>query len=59
MKLKDKRQDTNKGTDFVRYAYSEEDVKEFINKIQKILNKTESTAYALHEIEKLAGEDLI
>ena len=53
MSLSDKRHGDEEG-----YNYEEEDVKEFINKIQKILNKTESTAYALHEIEKLAGEDL-
>ena len=31
--LKDKRQDTNKDTNFIRYAYLEEDVKQFIKEI--------------------------
>ena len=33
--LSEKRQDTNKGTEFIRYAYSEEDVKEFIRLLKE------------------------
>ena len=33
--LSKKRQDTNKGTYFIRYAYLEEDVKEFIRKLKE------------------------
>ena len=61
--LSKNRQDTNKGTDFIRYAYKEEDVKEFV---QKLKQKTfgffgDELAYDafIKEIDKLAGEKLI
>ena len=34
--LSKKRQDTNKGTNFIRYAYSEEDVKDFIRLLKEV-----------------------
>ena len=36
--LKEKRQDTNRGTPrFIRFAYAEEDVKQFIKDIEEII----------------------
>jgi len=54
------RQDTNKGTDFVRYAYAEEKVKEFIRLVKKsnIENWKEGLEKMEETINKLAGRFL-
>lgn len=52
------RQDTNKGTDFIRYAYAEEKVKEFIRLVKKsnIDNWKEGLEKMEEEIDKLGGK---
>lgn len=62
--LSDKQQDTNTDTDFIRFAYSEEDVKEFIKKLKKEMSKVNIAdgygfTYLCETIDKLAGDKLI
>ncbi len=57
--LSDKQQDSNNDTDFVRFAYLEEDVKEFIKQI-----KNGFVAYGIKPedvsmiIDQVAGDNL-
>ena len=60
--LSENQQDTNKGTDFIRYAYCEEDVKEFIRLMEywgcvDLSEDTLTISYA--KFKELAGEKLI
>jgi hypothetical protein len=59
--LSEKRQDTNKGTNFIRFAYLEEDIKEFIRLLKK--NLTLYTSFrrgdVFMEIDRLIGDKLI
>ena len=56
--LSKKRQDTNKGTNFIRFAYLEEDVKEFIRLLKERLCYCKEDMECAHcqVINKLVGE---
>ena len=52
--LKEKRQDTNRGTPrFIRFAYAEEDVKQFIKDVEEIIIDRGRRAFP--EIKRLSG----
>ena len=57
--LSSKRQDTNKDTDFIRYAYTEEDVKEFIRLLKEAIWDTTHPSEFSEKIDELAGDNLI
>jgi len=60
--LSEKRQDTNKGTNFIRYAYLEEDVKEFIKQEEFLITEVEAGIITFEEFwdrrKKLIGDKL-
>ena len=60
--LSEKRQDTNKGTNFIRYAYFEEDVKEFIKQEEFLITEVEAGIITFEEFwdrrKKLIGDKL-
>ena len=57
MNLRDKRQDTNKGTDFIRYAYLQEDVREAVDKLKYQINADDEFDI-LALIDEIFGKDL-